>query len=332
MLKSINFVLRNQSNKVLYLRNYSTEAKVPVNLIKELREKTQAPLTDCKKALQSSNNDLAKAVEWLLEKGKATADKLKTRVSLEGLISVNVDKETSRGIILEINSETDFVARGESFIGLTRDLTKSALLNKDLFSGVQGVKDLSVQDQLLPMMVNVDGKQMSIADAITTTTAKLRENIQLRRASALQGTNKKVDGKIVVSGYAHGQNTLLGVGRLGSLVELEYQGQCNNVELLNSFAQQLAVHIVGNTPKYVSVDTVSNGEKADSDDLLLEQKFMFSNDGETVSQCLEQLSKQLGTTSVTVNSFKVCSVGEGIERKETDYQSEVMEKIKSAQK
>eukprot|EP01132_Coremiostelium_polycephalum_P003982 gene3982-4983_t len=363
MLKSINFVLRNSSKVVLnnnynnlvvksssssFLRNnggllsniklYTTataEIKVPINLIQELRKKTQAPMTDCKKALQASENNMDKAIEWLLVKGKSTADKLKSRVSAEGVISVLVDK--NKGVLLELNSETDFVSKGEGFRDLAKNITKSALNSGILNKGVMGELSIEKLNQLVvPVEENNEKIDVSVSDALVRSIAKLRENIVLRRAISIESENPNA----VVAGYAHSEERL--VGRLGTLVEVEYDGTCNDRAALIDFANKLAVHITAVSPKVVSAQDIpselleeckKNEKSPESlyDDLvLLEQPYLYSQSSELVKDFISNLSQQLGTNSIRVKSFQSFKVGDTVEKAESNYLSEVMEKLNSS--
>ncbi|GAM20251.1 hypothetical protein SAMD00019534_034260 [Acytostelium subglobosum LB1] len=322
-----------QQQQQIQYRNYSSTvepAKVPKQLIMDLRSRTSAPISDCKKALEASSNDIEKAVQWLLEKGKATASKLSNRVVVEGVISVLVDN--NKAVILEMNSETDFVSRGDTFRQLAKSITSQIVGNSstDLLGKTIAALDMDRVSKL-------PCESTTVSDAIVQTVAKLRENIQLRRAAGI-GASKP---NTIVSGYAHDPSGTRQFGRLGSIIEIEYDGQPSDMAAVKQLADDLAVHIVGVGPSYVSIESVpkevleeavKNKRHPNSlydEVVLLEQKFISGQDGETVKEAIERVSKGLNT-NVKVNSFARYVVGEGMEKKQENYHAEVMEKINAA--
>ncbi|KAM9991040.1 hypothetical protein ACTFIY_007113 [Dictyostelium cf. discoideum] len=355
MIRSLNFALRNcnkniliNSNKtiinnglLLKKNNFCTqstsEVKVPTELVVQLRKKTQSPVQECKKALQASNNDMDGAIKWLLEKGKATAEKLKSRVSAEGIISVLVDNGGSgKAVILEMNSETDFVSRGDIFRNLARDISSATLSNpisggKLADNGILEFDPTQVEN-IYPIKINItneDGvsEQMTIKDSIVRIVSKLRENIVIRRASFIQPLNSNNNSnKSYISSYAHDSTSeKKDVGRLGSIVQFEYQGDCNNMNSLKEFANQLAIHIVSNSPSVVTINDIpasvleecknnnKNPESLYDDMVLYEQSYMYSPD-HSVKQYLEILSEKLGIQNLSVKTFRRYAIGETAER------------------
>ncbi|EGC33786.1 hypothetical protein DICPUDRAFT_80479 [Dictyostelium purpureum] len=316
-----NSLLLNNGEKKSY---FSTEVKVPIELIKELRVKTQSPVQECKKALQASNNDIEKAVQWLLEKGKATAEKLKTRVSAEGIVSILTSG--NKGVILEMNSETDFVSRGDIFRDLAQQISKASLENSSaIVDGKNGVTDIAPTevDKINPIkfdfVIEDTVEPMTVRDLIVRAVSKLRENIVLRRVSLVSSNSNNV----VVSGYAH--NPALAdstFGRLGAIVELEYEGECNDINALKDFGKKIATHIVAQSPSCVSVDDIAadiiedckknnkSVEKLYDDMVLLEQELLGSLSNEKVKDSLVTLSNKLGSKSISIKSFRRYAIGE----------------------
>ncbi|KAF2077218.1 hypothetical protein CYY_001472 [Polysphondylium violaceum] len=361
MFKSIQFALRNSntirsSSRLLnnnnngYLsgvnRFFTTEPntadiKVPTTLIMELRKKSDAPLTDCKVALQNCELNVERAVKWLLEKGKARANKLQNRVSAEGIISVQVNNDTKSAVILEINSETDFVSRGETFRTLAKLITTSSLNNVSTIgkkSSVGCVPELEIDQIKSNKVVFGEDGEMTIDEALIRTISKLRENLILRRAAVIEPSNKS---NVIVSGYAHDPQGTREIGRLGSIVKIEYEGECNDIAALKTLADQLAVHIVGVSPTVVGIqdipqemlDECAKNKKHPgslyNEHCLLEQSFISSSDGDSVKQHIEKLAKKLNCT-ITVKGFKRYEVGQGIEKKVENYADEVMGKINAS--
>ncbi|KAK5580308.1 hypothetical protein RB653_000324 [Dictyostelium firmibasis] len=348
MIRSLGFALKNcnkniliNSNKTInngLLKNNfctkSSEVKVPTELVVQLRKKTQSPVQECKKALQASNNDMEGAIKWLLEKGKATAEKLKTRVSAEGIVSVLVDSNNGKAVILEMNSETDFVSRGDIFRNLAREISGATLVNpvsggKVADNGILEFEPSDIENiyTIKVKTTNEDGvsEEMPIKDAIVRIVSKLRENIVIRRASFIQPLNNN-NSKSYISSYAHDSTSeKKDVGRLGSIVQLEYQGNCTNMDSLKQFANQLAIHIVSNSPSVVSTNDIpssvleeckNNNKKPESlyDDMVLyEQSYMYSPE-HTVKQYLEILSEKIGTENLSVKTFRRYAIGETAER------------------
>eukprot|EP01133_Synstelium_polycarpum_P015876 gene15876-18868_t len=329
--------------KTQQIRSFATAApapavndiKVPTTLIQELRKRTSAPITDCKRALQNNENDIDKAIAWLLEKGKATAVKLQSRVSMEGVISVLVSN--NKAVILEMNSETDFVSRGDSFRTLARDISSATIQSRLLGAGDISPIDIGAMTSTLDVPVEDSPAPVKIADAIVRSVARLRENLLVRRAAGIESHKPNV----IISGYAHDPQGTRQQGRLGAIIAIEFEGQPADKAALKQFADELAVHIVGVGPLYVSIESVPASVLEEAvaakrhpnslydEVVLLEQKFITGQDGESVKEAVERLSKKLNTT-ITIKSFVRYAVGEGMEKKEEDYQAEVMSKINAA--
>ena len=300
-------------------------AEITASLVKDLREKTGAGMMDCKKALTETGGDLEGAVDWLRKKGLAAAAKKAGRVAAEGLVGVAT--EGTRGAIVEVNSETDFVARNEAFQDFVRSVAQEAM-------GAGG--DL----EALKAAAYPGGG--SVADQLTTMIAKIGENMTLRRT----GTLEVSEG--VVADYVHNQ-AAPGLGKIGVLVALESAGDAAKLKALG---RQLAMHIAAANPQAVDSDSldpaaVERERKVLSEQArasgkpdnviekmiegrlrkfyeevcLLEQVFVI--DGETrVRKALEQAGTEAGAP-IKVAGFHRYQLGEGVERKEDDFAAEV---------
>ena len=299
-------------------------AQITAALVKDLRGKTGAGMMDCKKALTEMDGDLEQAVDWLRKQGLAAAAKKAGRVAAEGLVGVATSG--TRGAVVEVNAETDFVARNEEFQTLVRNVAEVAL----------GAGDAgAVSDAAYP-------GGGTVSDAVTTLIAKIGENMGFRRAVTLEV------GSGVVAHYVHGA-VAPGLGRIGILVALESEG---DTAKLGEFGHQLAMHIAAAGPQWVSVDEVdavalererdvladqarASGKPEEivakmvegrlrkyyEEVVLLEQVFVI--DGETkVSKAVENAAKEIGAP-VSVAGFAHYVLGEGIERKEEDFAAEV---------
>ena len=195
-------------------------ANISASMVKELRDKTGAGMMDCKAALGESGGDLESAVDWLRKKGLAKAAKKAGRVAAEGLIGIAI--ASNKGIVVEVNSETDFVARNDLFQGLVKMIADVALT-----TGTD-------VDKILAGRVG----DRTVADAITETIAKVGENMTLRRAASVSV------GKGVVASYVH-NSVIDGLGRIGVIVGLELTGDADE---LKAFGRMVAMHIASANP------------------------------------------------------------------------------------
>jgi elongation factor Ts len=301
-------------------------AEITAALVKQLRDQTGAGMMDCKKALSEAGGDLEEATDWLRKKGLAAAAKKAGRQTSEGLVGVQVEER--QGAMVEINSETDFVARNETFQNLVR--TVAALAPR-------AAGDL---DALLQLEVPDSGR--SVADEITHAISVIGENINLRRTAAL-GVAEGMVGSYVHSALAPG------LGKIGVVVGLQSAG---NVEQLAAFGRQLAMHIAAAKPQAVSVDRLdpalvereraiyaeqarASGKPANIIDkmvdgrmrkfheevVLLEQAFVIDTDLK-VRDALDRLAEKLGS-SVTVTGFERFALGEGMAPKTSNLAEEV---------
>ncbi len=294
-------------------------------LVKELREKTGAGMMDCKKALTETQGDLEAAVDWLRKKGLSAAAKKAGRVAAEGLVGVLSLGKT--GCVVEVNAETDFVARNPAFQEFVQKTLGCALDHK-----VSSVEALEV----LPM----DGG--TIKDGLTQLISVVGENMNLRRVQILSVN----DG--VVASYVH-NSVAPNIGRIGVLVALESAG---DKTVLADLAKKIAMHIAAAKPVSLKIEDVdpallerekailidqaqSSGRPAEviqkmvegrirkfyEEIVLLEQAFVM--DGKTkVADVVAQTAKELGT-SVTLSAFSHFVLGEGIEKEEVDFAAEV---------
>ena len=293
-------------------------------MVKELREKSGAGMMDCKTALTESGGDMEAAVDWLRTKGLAKAAKKAGRVAAEGLVGVAA--EGTKAAVIELNSETDFVARNEGFQDLVKNVAGVAVETDGSLDAVNAA--------------TVGGK--SVADAITDAIATIGENMTLRRTAVLSVSEG------VVSTYVHGAVTD-GLGKIGVLVALESSG---DKDKLNAFGRQVAMHVAATSPLSLSTDeldpavvererSVFSEQARDSgkpeniiekmvegrlrkfyeEVTLVKQAFVIDPD-KTVEQAVEALAKDLGTP-VKLTGFVRFAIGEGIEKEEQDFAAEV---------
>ena len=306
-------------------------AEITAALVKELREKTGAGMMDCKRALAETAGDLEGAVDWLRKKGLSAAAKKAGRVAAEGLVGVAT--RGTLGAVLEVNAETDFVARNETFQHFVRTATELALTTGD---------DLErLRSAAFP------GTGRNVGDELTHMIATIGENMALRRVRRLEVKNG------AVLGYVH--NALApGLGKIGVLVALESTG---DGEKLAALGKQLAMHVAAARPDYLdtaSVDTAALERERDvlreqsrasgkpeaiiekmvegrlrkfyEEVVLLEQTYVV--DGESrISKVIEASAKELGTP-VKVTGFARFALGEGIAKEQGDFAAEVAAAVK----
>src|SRR3954467_545645 len=198
-------------------------ANITAQMVKELRDQTGAGMMDCKAALAENNGEMEAAVDWLRKKGLSQAAKKAGRVAAEGLIGIAL--AGTKGVVVEVNSETDFVARNDLFQGLVKMIAQVALSSGTDVEKIKAAKAGSV----------------SVADAISDTIAKIGENMTLRRATALSVS------KGVVGSYMHNSVTD-SLGKIGVLVGLESTGKTDE---LRAVGRMIAMHVAAANPQAV---------------------------------------------------------------------------------
>jgi elongation factor Ts len=306
--------------------------EVTAALVKELREKTGAGMMDCKRALGDSNGDIEAAIDWLRKKGLSAAAKKAGRVAAEGLIGVATRGPV--GALVEVNSETDFVARNKDFQSFVQVLSQLAL---DGSGEIDALREASFP-----------GSGRTVEEELTHLISTIGENIVLRRIKRLT-----TDQGAVLS-YVH--NALgPGIGKIGVLVTLASNAAADQ---LAGLGKQLAMHVAAANPLYLDIPSVPQSALDRERDVLREQaratgkpdsvvdrmvegrlrKFyeefvlleqIFVVDQETkISKVVEQASKAAGA-AIRVASFARFALGEGVERQRTDFAAEVAAQLKN---
>jgi elongation factor Ts len=296
---------------------------ITASMVKELRDKTQAGMMDCKAALTESGGDLESAVDWLRKKGLSKAAKKAGRVAAEGLIGSALS--ANKGVLVEVNAETDFVARNDLFQGLVKMIANVAL---DVGPEVDKILAARVGDR-------------TIADAISETVAKIGENMTLRRAAGIS------IGKGVVSSYMH-NSPEEGLGRIGVIVALESNGKTDE---LKAFGRMVAMHVAAANPQAIDPSgldaatierekgvlaakaegkpanvvekIVESGLKTYYKEVcLLEQGYALEEGKKSVAQAVKEAEARVGAP-IKVTSFVRYALGEGVERPTSDFGGEV---------
>ena len=304
---------------------------ITASMVKELREKTGAGMMDCKTALNETGGDMEAAIDWLRAKGISKADKKAGRTAAEGLIGAAADATSA--VLVEVNSETDFVARNDAFQDLVRSVADAALATDGSF------------DAAAAATVSSTGK--SVADTIKDAVATIGENMTFRRSAKLSV------GAGVVGAYMH--NAVAdNLGKIGVLVAIETAGDADKAR---AFARQVAMHVAATSPlalteseidpavaereRAIFVEQARESGKPENiiekmvdgrmrkfyeEVVLLKQGFVINPDL-TVEKALAEAEKEIGAPA-KITGFVRFAVGEGIEKEESDFAAEVAAAVK----
>ncbi|MBI5129832.1 MAG: elongation factor Ts [Rhodopseudomonas palustris] len=300
-------------------------ATITAAMVKELRETTGVGMMDCKQALNENDGNMEAAIDWLRKKGLSKAAKKAGRVAAEGLIGALTDG--TKGVVVEVNSETDFVARNEQFQGLVKMIAQVAL---KVGASVDAINAAPVGSS-------------TVAAAISDAIATIGENMTLRRAAALEVSQG------VVASYVHGA-VIDGAGKMGVIVALESTGKTDELAALG---RQLAMHVAAANPqaldpagldpdvvrreREVMADKyrqqgkpenmiekiVENGLKTYYKEVcLLEQAYIHDEKGKAVGQAVKEAEGKVGAP-IKITGFVRYALGEGIEKQTSDFAAEV---------
>jgi elongation factor Ts len=299
-------------------------ATITAQMVKELRERTGAGMMDCKIALSETGGDMEQAVDLLRKKGLAKAAKKAGRIAAEGLIGMA--GEGKKGVLVEVNSETDFVARNDLFQGLVKMIANVAL---SVGADVDKIKNAKVGN-------------LTIAEAIADTVAKVGENMSLRRASSLSV------GQGLIASYMH-NSVDEGLGKIGVVVALESAGKQDE---LKRIGRMVAMHVAASNPQAIDAagldsevvrrerDVLADKYKAQGkppnviekivesglktfykEVCLLDQAFIHEPD-KSVAQALKAAEVSVGVP-IKITGFVRYALGEGIDRPDSDFAAEV---------
>lgn len=297
--------------------------------VQALREKTGCGMMDCKKALVESQGDMEKAIEFLREKGLAAASKKAGRIAAEGVVFALVDEKIKAGVVIEVNSETDFVAKNEEFIKFVSICAKTVIKNNP-----------SSVEELLEMVPEESNEK--IADLLREKILTIGENIRIRRFSRFEGN---------VCTYIHGG------GRIGVMVNFEISEKVALLPEFKEMSKDIAMQIAASNPLFLDKESVpsetiekekailtaqaiNEGKPANiaekmvigriskyyKEVCLLEQPFIKNGDI-SVSDYIKEKSKEFGE-DIKVKAFVRLEKGEGIEKREDNFADEVANMIK----
>lgn len=299
---------------------------ITAQMVKELRETTGAGMMDCKKALQEAEGNMERAIDLLREKGLSKAAKKSDRIAAEGLVAIEMNGDNTVGAIVEINSETDFVAKNEDFKTFVKDVAEMAL---------------ATEKEDVAGLLTESHKEGALSEVLNNRIATIGEKLDIRRF-------EKVCTNGQVAGYIHGG------GKIGVLVELETEARDADVLAMG---KDIAMQVAAMNPKYVSKDDVDQDyiaheteiltqqalnegkpanivekmikgrlEKQLKEVCLVEQTFV-KNPDLTIKQLVADVAKKVGS-EIKVARVVRFEVGEGIEKKEENFAEEVAKQLK----
>ncbi|GAV68414.1 UBA domain-containing protein/EF_TS domain-containing protein [Cephalotus follicularis] len=309
-----------------------------MNLIKQLRERTSAPIKDVKSALVACNWDIEAAQTDLRKRGKVLASNKSSRTAAEGLLALAQNED--KAALIELNCETDFVARNEIFQHLALSLAKQALLVGNTSPQVSGVYPFG-PEYLEDLKLNLEHPKISgettVQNAITDVAAMMGENVKLRRGLVMSTSSHGV-----ISTYLH-TSPQSGLGRIAGIVSIEVEDGSSQLEAIQRVGSELAMHVVATRPLFLTKELVSSDalenereilkSQAEStgksqmtvekmvegrlrkyyeEVVLMEQKFLL-NDSLNIKTYLSNLSKEVGSP-VKIGTFLRIEVGEGIQK------------------
>ena len=278
--------------------------------VKELREMTGLGMMECKQALTEADGDQDAAIDILRKKAGAKVDKKAARIAADGAIAIAVSDDGKKGVIVEVNSETDFVAKGDEFLGFSADIAKCILDNNP--------SDI----EALMGMASPSGSG-TIAETREALVSKLGENMNIRRFDRFETTG-------LIGSYVHGR-------KIGVIVVLEGGDE--------ALAKDIAMHVAASRPQFVNKDEVPEEVVAKEKEILIEQAKQEGKPADIVEKmvvgrvnkflneiCLlgQPFVKDPEGANATVKSFVRFEVGEGMEKKEEDFAAEVMATVKGA--
>ena len=302
--------------------------EITASMVKELREKSNAGMMDCKKALKETDGNIEKAIDYLREKGLSQASKKSGRIAAEGLTTAFISEDGKKGVVLEVNSETDFVAKNEEFKLFVVETAK-IILDKQ----PADIEALKATQYL--------AEEKTVQEVLTEKIAKIGENMSVRRFKVEEVSN----GAVV--GYIHGG------GKISVIVALESEG---DKDALVELGKDLAMQVAAMNPKYISRDDVDAEYIAHEKEILIHQALnegkpqnivekmvegrlnkelkevclleqAFVKDGDlTVSKVIANTAAKLGK-EIKIASVQRFEVGEGIEKKEENFAEEVAKQM-----
>lgn len=304
---------------------------ISATAVKELREKTNAGMMDCKKALEETKGDFEAAIEWLRKKGLASAAKKSDRIAAEGAVSAMTTGKV--GVVVEVNSETDFVARNDNFKSFVADVVHHALNTKE-------TGDILTQSY-------VKNPSVKMEEVLRETIAKNGENLVIRRVQKYE-----VQGEGLIHTYIHGE------GKIGVMIEITAANAaaaghadtkvaandiCLHIAAMNPMAissEQMDPTVVSKEKEILKAKNLEQGKKAEmidkivdgqikkflAENCLVDQPFV-KNPDIRISEYLKETAKKAGG-DLSIKRFVRFELGAGIEKKQVDFAAEVAAQAK----
>ena len=298
-------------------------------MVKELREMTQAGMMDCKKALVEADGNMDKAVEWLREKGLAAAAKKAGRIAAEGVVASYITECGKVGVVVEVNCETDFVAKTDNFVNFSKNVAKHIA-----YANPADIDALMAQKF-------VDDETKTITDLVSDATVSIGEKISIRRFARYAIENGAVES------YIH-----MG-GKIGVLLKVENDNaETLNNETFKTFYHDVALQIAAAKPSYVKKEEVPSENLAKEREILraqalnegkpekivdkmvdgriqkyykevclIEQPFVKDGD-KSIAQLTAEVAKEIGA-NIKIVSFERFERGEGIEKRQDNFAEEI---------
>jgi len=274
---------------------------VTAAMVKELREMTGAGMMDCKKALAATDGDMDKAVEFLREKGLAGAAKKAGRIAAEGIVVTALTEDAKKAVVVEVNAETDFVAKNEKFQNYAADVAAQALVTTaadiDAFMAETWAKDTT----------------MTVKDALSSQISIIGENMNIRRFEQV------VEENGFVASYIHGG------GKIGVLVDVETDVVNDAVK---EMAKNVAMQAAASKPEKVIAGMIQGRINKELKEIcLMDQVYVKAEDGkQSVDQYVKAVAKENGA-NIKIKKFVRFETGEGLEKKEENFAEEVAKQM-----
>ena len=291
---------------------------ITANQVKELREKTGAGMMDCKKVLAETNGDEEKAIELLRERGIAKAAKKSDRIAAEGLVTTYVSEDKKIGAVVEVNAETDFVAKNEEFRSFVADVARQVVEKNPT----------TVEELLEQPSISEEGK--TVGEVLTGKIATIGENMSIRRFERFETTG-------LVESYIHGD------GKIGVLVEIEGGN--------SQFAKDICMQIAAAKPEYLDRDSVPSDRLQKEMEILKAQAMNEGKPAEIAEKmvqgriqkfykeiCLAEqafikdgdlsVAKYVANNGGEILKMVRYEVGEGMEKRNDNFAEEVMNQVK----
>lgn len=312
-------------------------AEITAALVKELRDKTGAGMMDCKKALQENGGDVEKASDWLREKGLAAAAKKASRIAAEGRVHAVLSDDRKVGVLVEVNCETDFVAKGDQFVDLCETVGSHLQATGAAFVRTEEAPEGTPADQILYEQALASEPSKTVGTLVTESVAKIGENISIRRFARFV-----VSGAGITHSYIHGD------GRVGVLLEIlgsdadEVRELAHEIALQAAFSkpayirrEEVPADLIAHEKEVLKAQAINEGKKPEiaekmvagriekyyKENCLLEQAWV-KDDKRSIANLIKEYADKVGA-ELTLSQLARFEKGEGLEKRSDDFAAEV---------